>query len=63
MIQKIACPNCKSDIMFDIQQLLSGASIKCTNATCEATIQLSPKSTDTAYKSLDKIDSLKRKLK
>ena len=55
--QYIACPNCKNNILFDVNALLIGASFACN--TCDAKIKLSGESKEIVSKSIDEFNSIK----
>ncbi len=49
--QKISCPNCKNDIIFNVNALLQGKSFACL--VCDSKIQLTGESKDLVSKSMD----------
>lgn len=55
--QKISCPNCKNDIVFDIHSLLQGKSFVCVE--CHAKIQLAEESKELVSNSIMEFDKLK----
>jgi len=55
--QYIACPNCKNNILFDVNALLSGASFACSK--CNAKIKLANESKETVSKSIEEFNSIK----
>ena len=58
--QAIPCPNCKDGkVHFTTEGLLTGQSFQC--AACEASISLSPGSTDLTRESLNTLEKMKHK--
>ena len=56
--QNIPCPNCKSNILFDVHALLQGVSFSCNQ--CDAKIQLSePESKNLVTDSLEEFNKMK----
>jgi len=55
--QNIACPNCNSNIPFDVNALLQGVSFTCSS--CNAKIELSNKSKGLVEKSINEFNKLK----
>ena len=55
--QYIACPNCKTNILFDVNTLLQGASFACGG--CDAKINLSGESKEVVSESIEKFKSIK----
>ncbi|MDF2551446.1 MAG: hypothetical protein K0R77_721 [Chryseobacterium sp.] len=60
MNQTLKCPNCNSEIIFNAQALIAGASFECS--TCKSKIKLSSSSTNETKKAYDKFTELKKKL-
>ncbi|MBM7419415.1 MULTISPECIES: hypothetical protein [Chryseobacterium] len=60
MNQTLQCPQCKSEITFNAQALIAGATFTCT--TCECQIRMSPSSMNQAKKVYDKFTELKKKI-
>lgn len=56
--QNISCPNCGSNIAFDVNALLRGVSFACTG--CDAKIQLSNNSKGLVEKSMEEFNKLKQ---
>jgi len=55
--QYIACPNCNTNILFDVNSLLQGASFGCRG--CDAKIKLSGESKEVVSESIEKFKSIK----
>lgn len=55
--QYIKCPNCKTNILFDVNTLLQGASFACSG--CNAKIKLSGESKEVVSESIEKFKSIK----
>jgi len=60
MNQTLQCPQCKSEITFNAQALIAGATFTCI--TCECQIRMSPSSMNQAKKVYDKFTELKKKI-
>lgn len=56
--QKIACPNCKNEIIFDVYALIQGSSFACSQ--CNAKIQLAGESKETVTESIEEFEKLKQ---
>lgn len=56
--QKINCPNCSGDIVFDVYSLIEGRAFVCD--TCNATIKLSSESKTQVSESIEEFEKLKR---
>ncbi len=57
-INKIQCPNCGGQILFDPQLLVQGESFYCN--TCNASIGISNQSKDQAQKAMNQFNLLKK---
>jgi DNA-directed RNA polymerase subunit RPC12/RpoP len=55
--QYIACPNCKNNILFDVNSLLQGASFGCND--CDAKIKLSGESKEVVSQSIENFNNIK----
>jgi len=56
--QKINCPQCQSEILFDIYTLLKGGKFICQN--CHAEISLAKESRDKVKDTMDKFEDVKQ---
>lgn len=56
--QKIACPSCSAEILFDVTALLQGITFSCDR--CGAKIGLSGESQHQVTKSMDQFEKLKK---
>lgn len=56
--QNIPCPNCNTNIPFDVNALLIGASFSCSE--CDAKIQLANESKEVVSESIEKFNKLKQ---
>lgn len=54
--QIIICPECGSQIYFDVNQLIQGVSFKCSN--CKSSISLLASSTKLVEKTMKKFEKL-----
>jgi len=59
MNQTLQCPQCKSEITFNAQALIAGATFTCT--TCECQIRMSPSSMNQAKKCTISLLNLRKK--
>jgi len=59
--QKIPCPQCKTDIHFDVTILLQGGGFSCK--TCGAVISIASDSMSVAQETYKKYESLKQSSK
>ena len=57
--QFLSCPNCKNQILFNVNALLLGASFECIE--CKIKIKLAKESKDVVGKSMDELNKLKKK--
>ena len=55
--QKLSCPNCQNDILFDVHAMLQGKSFVCS--CCNAKVQLSGESKGLVSKSITDFNKLK----
>jgi len=55
--QNIACPNCNTNILFDVNALLQGVSFACNG--CDAKIQLPGESKNVVEKSMTEFNKMK----
>lgn len=55
--QQITCPNCKNNILFDVNALLQGVSFACSS--CDAKIKLSGESKEIVSKSIEEFNRIK----
>lgn len=58
--QRISCPNCQTEIIFDTYALLQGVKFMCTN--CQAKIGLSSESKDLVEDTMVKFDEMKKQI-
>lgn len=58
--QTLPCPSCNSDIIYNIQSLIAGASFECP--TCKARIKISASSINEVKNVYEKFTILKNKL-
>ena len=58
MKQKINCPNCNAEIIFDTYALLQGVKFQCMN--CHAKISLSGESEETVKDAMHKFEEMKK---
>jgi transcription initiation factor IIE alpha subunit len=62
MNQKIICPNCQTEIVFNVYSLLQGAQFMCPNPECNAKISLTAESKEQVKEAMTKLDELKKKI-
>lgn len=62
MNQKILCPICQTEIVFDVYSLLQNAKFTCPNPACNAQISLSNESKAQVAEAMIRFEKLKSEL-
>ncbi|AQX85742.1 hypothetical protein [Elizabethkingia bruuniana] len=58
--QKLPCPNCNANIIYNVQALIAGASFECQG--CKAQIKISTSSIGEVKKAYENFTKLKSKI-